>query len=121
MNKKEQARSIFEAMNTKEFDLFEKNVHEDVSFDFPGINRIVGAKRIILFFKALLRKYTKLNFIVSDVIVEEEMACAIWTNKGEYNNGDDYANSGMTLFHFADGRITYISDYFKDTSFIKRK
>ena len=45
------AVSIFEAMNSGEFSKFQSNALEGISFDFPGTDRIEGAKRVILFFK----------------------------------------------------------------------
>ncbi len=115
------AVSIFEAMNSGEFSKFQSNALEGISFDFPGTDRIEGAKRVILFFKVLLRKYKDLKFSVNEVIVGDKKACVVWTNKGEYNDGNLYENSGITLFHFYDDKISYISDYFKDTSFTNPK
>lgn len=111
------AVSVFEAMNTSEFSSFEKNASENIQFDFPGADRIEGVKRVILFFKVLLRKYNKLKFTVNEVIVGEQKACVVWTNQGEYKDGTNYKNSGITLFHFIDDKVSFISDYFKDTSF----
>ena len=112
------ANSVFDAMNTKDFSILESNVTEDVVFDFPGAGRVEGNKRVLIFLKALLRKYPTLTFTVSDVIIEDQKACAVWTNKGENSEGKPYSNSGMTLFHFTDNKISFISDYFKDTSFV---
>ena len=97
---KEIAVSVFEAMNTSNFSTFEKNAADNLSFEFPGADRVKGVKRVILFFKVLLRKYNKLTFTVSDVIVENKKACVVWTNRGEYKDGALYENSGITLFHF---------------------
>ena len=69
--------------------------------------------------KALMRKYAELTFTIKEVIVERDKSCCVWTNKGQTTEGEDYANSGMTLFYFEDNKITFISDYFKDTSFVK--
>jgi ketosteroid isomerase-like protein len=111
--------SVFNSMNKRDFTELEKNVVENVAFDFPGAGRIEGAKRVILFLKALLRKYPKLNFVVKEVLIENDKACAVWTNAGESSDGKPYANSGITLLHFEGGKIVFISDYFKDTSFVK--
>ena len=111
--------SVFDAMNTRDFTVLEKNVTDDVAFDFPGAGRIEGSKRVILFLKALLRKYPRLTFSVSEIITDRQKACAVWTNEGENSEGKLYANSGMTLLHFNDAKIVFISDYFKDTSFVK--
>ena len=118
---KEIAVSVFEAMNTSNFSEFEKNAADDLSFEFPGADRVEGVKRVILFFKVLLRKYNNLTFTVSEVIVENQKACVIWTNRGEQKNGEAYINSGITLFHFIDNKVSFISDYFKDTSFTNSK
>ena len=115
------AKSVFEAMNQKNFSDFENNITENLVFDFPGSGRIEGSKRVILFFNALLRKYSKLIFDVSEVIVDEDRACAVWTNSGELKDGTIYANSGITLFYFIDDKMSFISDYFKDTSFTQAK
>ena len=112
------AVSVFDAMNSSEFSVFENYADDNLSFDFPGVDRVEGVKRVILFFKVLLRKYNNLKFNVSDVIVENDKACVVWTNHGEEKNGGVYKNSGMTLFHFNKDKVLYISDYFKDTSFI---
>jgi ketosteroid isomerase-like protein len=115
------ALSVFEAMNTSNFSEFEKNAANDLNFYFPGADRVEGVKRVIIFFKVLLRKYNNLTFTVSDVIVENKKACVVWTNKGEEKDGKLYKNSGITLFHFTNNKVSFISDYFKDTSFINSK
>ncbi len=114
------ARSIFNAMNTRDFSEFENFVSEDVVFDFPGAGRIEGYKRVIIFLKALLRKYPKLTFTVSEIITDNQKACAVWTNEGEDIEGNHYSNSGITLLYFKGEKLTFISDYFKDTSFVKQ-
>jgi len=113
------AHSIFKAMNTRDFSEFENFITEDVVFDFPGAGRIEGYKRVLIFLKALLRKYPKLTFNVSEIITDNERACAVWTNKGEDLDGNHYSNSGITLLYFRGEKLTFISDYFKDTSFVK--
>jgi len=110
--------SVFNAMNSRDFSELEKNVTENVAFDFPGAGRIEGARRVILFLKALLRKYPKLHFTVSEVLVDKHKACAVWTNAGVSSDGGPYANSGITLLYFEGDKIRFISDYFKDTSFV---
>ncbi len=111
--------SVFNAMNTRDFSELENNITEDVAFDFPGAGRIEGNRRVLIFLKALLRKYKNLTFTISEVIEESQRACAVWTNKGEHINGNAYENSGITLLYFSEDKISFISDYFKDTSFVE--
>lgn len=116
-SRKEMITLLFDAMNSREFTSFEQVITEDVIFDFPGAGRAEGERRTLLLLKSLLRKYPDLRFTISDIIVDQDRACAVWTNEGNDIQGAPYRNSGMTLFHFTGGKISYISDYFKDTSF----
>jgi len=118
---KDLAQSVFNAMNDNNLRSMESGIAENLIFDFPGAARVEGAKRVIIFLTALLRKYSFLIFDVKDIILEGDKACAIWSNKGELKDGKAYANQGITLFHFAENKIQLMSDYFKDTSFTQNK
>jgi ketosteroid isomerase-like protein len=109
---------IFDAMNSKNVSLLDPHLADDVRFDFPGAGVIAGKKRVLVFLKALLRKYPDIEFAVQDVIESPGKTCIVWTNSALSQTPRPYRNSGVTLVHSADGRITWISDYFKDTSFV---
>ena len=109
--------TLFHAMNSRDFELFEQIITDEVVFDFPGIGRVEGRRKTLLVLKSILRRYPKLHFTVSQILSDGECACAVWTNEGEANDGVPYSNSGITLVYFTDGKISFISDYFKDTSF----
>lgn len=111
------AESVFKAMNKRDFKDFEQLIRDDVVFDFPGAERAEGSRRALLLLKSLLRKYPRLQFSISEVISQADRACVVWTNEGEDLKGNPYTNAGVTLQHFRDGKISFISDYFKDTSF----
>jgi ketosteroid isomerase-like protein len=113
------AEKIFAAMNSRDVSELAPYIAEEAFFDFPGAGCITGKKRILLFFKILFRKYPRLIFSINDIIVEGERACAVWSNEGENAQGTPYRNRGITLVRIADGQITGISDYFKDTSFVE--
>ncbi len=114
-----QARTFFDAMNARDFTALELHLARDVVFDFPGVDLIDGSRRMLLFLKLLFRKYARLVFTVEEVLVDEERACVLWTNEGQTAEGEPYLNRGVTVMHFSEGRIVSLSDYFKDTSFIK--
>ena len=111
---------IFQAMNSRDFTRLEQYLEDRVIFDFPGADRAEGSRRTLLLLKSILRKYPELKFRVLEVIAEEGKACAVWTNEGVDIRGNPYRNSGITLMHFTGGKISFISDYFKDTSFKDR-
>lgn len=117
--RKEQAAIIFQAMNEKDFTLFQQNLAEKFSFHFPGLGLVEGQRKTIFLLRALLRKYPVLRFSIDEVIGEGNRACVVWTNEGQDDAGNPYSNSGITLFHFKENKISFISDYFKDTSFVE--
>ncbi|MDD3722867.1 MAG: nuclear transport factor 2 family protein [Lutibacter sp.] len=111
--------SFYDAMSNRDFEKLASFLQEDAVFEFPGAKICIGEKRVLLLLTMLTRKYTVLNFSVSECIVEDESVCAIWTNSGISTAGEDYSNSGVTVFRFRDDKIIFLSDYFKDTSFVK--
>ena len=117
MDKKAVAEALFEAMNKRDFSNLEPLLSEDLVFDFPGAGRIEGSRRVLLFLKALLRQYPELRFSLMDVFGESNLVCASWSNEGKHISGEDYRNEGVTLLRFDAGKLVFISDYFKDTSF----
>jgi len=112
------AAVIFEAMNSRDLSLLDPHLSDDVRFDFPGSGVITGKKRVLVFLKALLRKYPDIAFSIQDVITGDDKFCVVWTNTARLDTPRPYRNSGITLVRCAGNRITFISDYFKDTSFV---
>jgi ketosteroid isomerase-like protein len=112
------SNAIFEAMNSKNMAVLEPYLAHDATFDFPGASQVCGKKRVLIFLKALLRKYPDIVFHVRDMITDSDKACIVWTNSARLKTPHPYRNSGVTLVHCVNGLIVHISDYFKDTSFI---
>ena len=113
---KELIQIIFNAFNKRDVSELEGYLDEEAVFEFPGTELVKGPKRILLFFKVLFRKYPRLKFNVTDILVDGDEACAIWSNEGEDNTGKPYSNRGVTIVRIKEGKIVFISDYFKDTS-----
>ena len=115
----ELADLVFKAMNQRDFTDVEPFIHENIRFDFPGLERVEGSKRVLIFLKALLRKYRTLTFTMHEYIEDRdrEKVCVVWSNKGEDTSGNPYENRGVTIIHLKEGKIVLLSDYFKDTSF----
>jgi ketosteroid isomerase-like protein len=112
------ASGIFSAMNSRDLTGLELHLADEAVFDFPGAGCITGKKKILLFLKVLFRKYPRLRFTVEDILLEGDRACAVWSNEGKDSHGTPYKNRGVTVVRIAQGKIIFISDYFKDTSFI---
>jgi ketosteroid isomerase-like protein len=118
MDKRDLVNVLFSSINNSDFDSLVNYLTTDASFDFPGTDLLVGQRKISFFMKVLKRKYPDLTFTVNDIIISDNKACAIWTNKGTETNGTKYQNSGVTIFNFDGDKIKFLSDYFKDTSFV---
>ena len=115
----ELALLIFKSMNSRSFEEIDEYLDPHLAFDFPGAGRIEGKKRVVIFWNAILRKYPVLSFNVYEFFADGKQVCALWTNKGENIAGEPYNNSGISIFHIEHGKIKFVSDYFKDTSFVK--
>jgi ketosteroid isomerase-like protein len=111
------ANIIFSTLNNRELNQLHDYLDENATFDFPGTKLIKGRKKILTFFKILFRKYPRLTFTVEESIVDGNRACILWTNEGITSNDTPYANRGVTYVHISEGKIHFISDYFKNTSF----
>jgi ketosteroid isomerase-like protein len=109
---------LFAALNSRDLSALEHHLAEDAGFDFPGPGLISGRKKILLFLKILFRKFNRLTFSVERIIQDGDCACVIWTNEGHEKTGEAYRNRGITFLQFEEGKIIFLSDYFKDTSFI---
>ena len=108
---------IFTSLNSRELDHLSNYLDENATFDFPGTKLIKGRKKILTFFKILFRKYHSLTYTVEETIAEGEQVCVLWSNEGITAIGNPYSNQGITFVHITEGKIHFISDYFKNTSF----
>ncbi len=107
--------SFFEAMSRQDTAFLESELREDASFRFPKTEDLIGRDRIIKFFRLLFRRYPQLEFRLKAVLVDGDRAAAHWTNRGRSRSGEDYANEGVTWMEWRDGKLAFISDFFKNT------
>jgi ketosteroid isomerase-like protein len=56
-----------------------------------------------------------LAFKVQRVIYQGDQAAVHWTNQGMNRRQEPYQNEGVTILEMRDNKISYISDFFKDT------
>jgi uncharacterized protein (TIGR02246 family) len=120
-NPAEIAPALLRAMNARDPAAFAALLAEGAVFHFPGTAPIEGAARIEKFVKILFFKYPALAFNVRRVIADERCAAIEWTNEGVSRDGAPYRNAGVTVLELDEGgRVAYLSDTFKDTSFVLR-
>jgi len=115
---KETATSLFEALNGRDLAALSSLLAEDAVFHFPGLKPLSNRVQIERFFKTLFFKYPTLVFSIGRIIADDRCAAVEWANKGETQAGKPYENAGVTIVELDGERIAYLSDTFKDTSFL---
>jgi ketosteroid isomerase-like protein len=106
---------FFTFFNNRDLDRLRVLLAENAQFQFPKTQPLLSPDRILKFLHVLYRQYPELAFTVHRTIVQENRAAVHWTNRGKNRRGEPYENEGMTLLEFAEGKIAFISDFFKDT------
>ena len=106
---------FFDVFNHRDLARMEGVLAADAEFYFPKTQPLIGEERIFKFLKILFRQYPELAFEVKRVILQGEWAAVYWTNKGMNRWEEPYQNEGVTLLEIQNGKIKYISDFFKDT------
>jgi ketosteroid isomerase-like protein len=112
---KQAVTTFFDLFNSRDMDQMAKLLDEDAELYFPKTRPLIGKDRILKFLNILFRQYPELNFEVQRVICEGNRAAVHWTNKGRSRKNEPYQNEGATVLEMVDDKITFISDFFKDT------
>jgi ketosteroid isomerase-like protein len=112
-------RSFVDDLNTKDIRLLEAWFTDETSLWIPPRDPVTGARRIAALFRAVFRMYDELHWRVTDIYSIGEAGWVYLTDSwGALKGGVPYNNSIVTVIRFnGDGKIVYLSDYFKDTSF----
>ena len=115
MNNDETISSFFDLVNERDLARLEALLVEDAEFYFPKTKPMLGKNRIIRFFKILFHKFPQLEFRTHGTIIQGSKAAVHWTNQGMSRRNEPYENEGVTILEMEEGRIKYISDFFKNT------
>ncbi len=108
-------KTFFEVFNAHDMDRMAELLHEEAKFYFPKTQPLIGRGRILKFLNILFRQYPELTFEIQRTVCEGSRAAVHWTNKGRSRKNEPYQNEGATILEIADDKITFISDFFKDT------
>lgn len=108
-------REFFEALNIRDLAKMGNLLHSSAEFYFPKTQPLIGKDRIVKFFSILFRQYPELSFEIQRIIHQQNKAAVHWTNRGISRRKEHYQNEGATILEFKGGKITFISDFFKNT------
>jgi ketosteroid isomerase-like protein len=115
MSDEEIIEVFFEVFNNRDMKKMGNLLNSDAEFFFPKTQPLIGKERILKFLKILFRQYPQLSFTIQRVIQQGERAAVHWTNQGLTRRDEPYENEGVTILEMKNGKITYISDFFKNT------
>jgi len=106
---------FFQVLNERDLVEADNLLASQAELFFPKTQPMVGKDRILKFLKVFFRQYTELIFTVERVIRQGDQAAVHWTNRGMNRRKDPYENEGVTILEMKNGKIVFISDFFKDT------
>ena len=84
----------------------------------PPAEPIAGGNRINALFRCMFKRYESLHWEILDIVPVNDNRCIhVCRSHGKIKDREKYTNYVMTDITFNDeGKITSLSDYFKDTS-----
>jgi len=106
---------FFQVLNERDLVEADNLLASQAELFFPKTKPMVGKDRILKFLKVFFRQYPELIFTVERVIRQGDQAAVHWTNRGMNRRKDPYENEGVTILEMKNGKIVFISDFFKDT------
>ena len=115
MTNKETVIEFFQVLNERDLTAADNLLKADTEFYFPKTQPIIGKDRILRFLNVFFRRYPELIFTVRRVILQGDQAAVHWTNRGISRRKEPYENEGVTILEMENGKIIYISDFFKNT------
>jgi ketosteroid isomerase-like protein len=106
---------FFDFINNRDLAQMEDLLTETAEFYFPKTQPLLGRRQIVRFFKILFHRYPELSFQIEEIIIQENRAAVHWKNHGFNRRREPYENEGVTILEEEGGRISFMSDFFKDT------
>jgi len=115
MSDQQLIHSFFDVFNHRDPERISELLNPGAELYFPKTQPMVGRKRIFKFLSILFRQFPELTFTIQRTILQGNQAAVHWTNRGTDRRREPYQNEGVTILEIQDGKISFISDFFKDT------
>jgi len=109
---------FFDVFRHRDPKLMNELLNPGAELYFPKTQPLLGRKRIFKFLNILFRQFPELIFTIQRTILQGNHAAVHWTNQGIDRRREPYQNEGVTILEIQDGKISFISDFFKDTEII---
>lgn len=104
-------------LNSLKIEHLEKWFTDESTIWIPPAKEISGKNRILALFRAIFRRYDSIEWQVFEIFPLGNQRYFYQTKSyGSMTNKGVYENNICTVVHFSEeGKIIYLSDYFKDT------
>jgi limonene-1,2-epoxide hydrolase len=114
----DRVREFMDVVERRDHRALEDWFAEEAMVWIPPRAPVRGARRILAMFRVIFRRYAEIHWRVTAVHELGERRCMYLTDSwGKVEGDDPYHNHVMSLLEFDEaGRISSLSDYFKDTA-----
>jgi len=111
-------REFMEDLGQRNIESLRRWFFEDSVLWMPPMDKITGDRRILAAFRLIFRGYSDLHWSVTNIMATGGNRFVYETDSwGTIGQATPYKNHILTIIEFdAQGRIVFLSDYFKDTA-----
>lgn len=115
---KERILAFMDAMQSNDAALISDWFSDDAVLWIPPAQPVCGISRVRALFRAMFNRYDFLKWTIIDILPVSDNRCIhICESYGKIKGCDEYRNRVITDITFNnEGKISSLSDYFKDTS-----
>jgi limonene-1,2-epoxide hydrolase len=120
---KERILAFMEDMQSNDPVRISKWFSNDAKLWIPPAQPVEGIARVSALFRAMFNRYEFIEWKIIDILpVSDDRCLHICESRGKLKGSDEYTNRVITDITFNDeGKITSLSDYFKDTAIFCKK
>ncbi len=113
---------FFDALSCDDIPRAANILADNVLFLFPGIRPVQGKMLTTRMLRVIRRRFLDIRWTQTMAIhAEPDWMISTWTVEGSFVGGGDYRNEVVSVVRLdAEGRVAYLSDYFKSTDFTAR-
>lgn len=112
---REMIEEFYDLLSTQDLAGLEAALIPEAVLLFPKTQPLNCREKILKFFRLLFRQYPQLTFKVRRSVIQDGWAAVHWTNDGFTRKKEAYCNEGVTLIEFQEGKVSFLSDFFKNT------
>jgi limonene-1,2-epoxide hydrolase len=120
---KERILAFMEAMQSNDAARISDWFSDDAKLWIPPAQPVEGISRVRALFRAMFTRYEFIEWTIIDILPVSDNRCIhICQSRGKIKGSEEYYNRVITDITFNDeGKISSLSDYFKDTAIFCKK